>query len=158
QQGQRHEYTPRETPTVREPGLTNSDAKALILKYLLSRGEATGSDVANQVRLPFVIMDAMMRQMKFDQLLVYRGTATMNDYVYQLTDLGRERARRLAEHCSYYGAAPVPLKDYIEGVEAQSLTKQHPTVQDLERAFEDLLINKKMLGRLGPAINSGRGM
>lgn len=158
QDGVRDEFIPREPTNVREAGLTDSEVESLILKYLLAKGEATGRDVADQVRLPFVIMDAIMRQMKFDQLLVYRGTSTMNDFIYQLTDLGRERARRLAEHCSYYGAAPVPLKDYIDGVAAQSLTKQHPTVADLEHAFEDLLINKKMLGRLGPAINSGRGM
>ena len=151
-------FVPREPTTVREAGLTDSDVEALILKYLLSKGEATGRDVAEQVRLPFVILDALMRQMKFDQLLVYRGTSSLNDYVYQLTDLGRERARRLAEHCSYYGAAPVPLSEYIEGVSAQSLTRQHPTREDLERAFDDLLINKRMLTRLGPAINSGRGM
>jgi predicted ATPase with chaperone activity len=82
----------------------------------------------------------------------------MNDYEYQLTDTGRERARRYVEHCTYFGAAPVSLKDYVRSVEAQSLTKQHPTVEDLQRAFEDLLINKRMLTRLGPAINSGRGM
>lgn len=156
--GVRDDYIPREPTTVREAGLSDSDVEALILKCLLSKGEASGRDMADQVRLPFVIMDELMRQMKYDQLLVYRGTSTMNDYVYQLTDLGRERARRLVEHCSYYGAAPVPLKDYIQGVEAQSLTRQHPTCEDLTRAFEDLLINKKMLGRLGPAINSGRGM
>jgi predicted ATPase with chaperone activity len=157
-EGQRDDYVPREPTSVREAGLTDSDVEALILKYLLSKGEASGRDMADQVRLPFAIMDVLMRQMKYDQLLVYRGTSALNDYIYQLTDLGRERARRLAEHCSYYGAAPVPLKDYIEGVEAQSLTKQHPTVADLQRAFEDLLINKRMLTRLGPAINSGRGM
>jgi len=152
------DFVPREPTSVREAGLTDSEVESLILKYLLARGDATGRDVAEQVRLSYVILDEMMRQMKFDQLLVYRGTSAMNDYIYQLTDLGRERARRLVEHCSYYGAAPVPLKDYIEGVTAQSLTRQHPTREDLERAFEDLLINKKMLGRLGPAINSGRGM
>jgi predicted ATPase with chaperone activity len=43
-------------------------------------------------------------------------------------------------------------------VKAQSLTNQHPTAEDLHRAFEDLVLNKKMLDRLGPAINSGRGL
>jgi hypothetical protein len=151
-------FIPREPATVAAAGLTESEVESLILKYLLAKGDATGRDVADQVRLPFVILDELMRQMKFDQLLVYRGTSKMNDYIYQLTDLGRERARRLVEHCSYYGAAPVPLADYVEGVQAQSLTTQHPTREDLERAFEDLLINKRMLTRLGPAINSGRGM
>ena len=77
---------------------------------------------------------------------------------YQLTDMGRERARRYTEHCAYFGAAPVSLSDYIDSVGAQSLTNQHPTAEDLRRAFTDLLLNKRILDRLGPAINSGRGL
>jgi predicted ATPase with chaperone activity len=50
------------------------------------------------------------------------------------------------------------LKDYIASVAAQSLTTQHPKAADLENAFADLLISKTMLRRLGPAINSGRGL
>jgi hypothetical protein len=80
-----------------------------------------------------------------------------NDYVYQLTVSG-ERAKKFAEHCTYFGAAPVPLDAYIESVKHQTLADQHPTEEDLHRAFEDLLIDKKMLLRLGPAINSGRGL
>jgi len=91
-------------------------------------------------------------------LLVYRGSAPMNDYVYQLTDLGRERARRFMEHCTYYGAAPVSLTDYIISVKAQSLEKQHPSEADLKKAFEDVLVSDRLLSRLGPAINSGRGL
>ena len=34
----------------------------------------------------------------------------------------------------------------------------HPTVKDLKNAFSDLLVNQKMLRRLGPAVNSGRGL
>ena len=81
--------------------------------------------------------------MKKDQLVVHRGAAAMNDYQFQLTDLGRERARRHSEHCTYFGAAPVHLQDYIESVAAQSITKQHPTSDDLQRAFDDLLISRK---------------
>ncbi|MEX0712286.1 MAG: AAA family ATPase, partial [Pirellulales bacterium] len=121
-------------------------------------GNATGREVADQVRLPFKMIEEVLRQLKTDQLVVYRGTAAMNDYQYQLTDMGRERARRHAAHCSYFGAAPVSLADYIVSVQAQSLTKQHPSVAELEGAFADLLMSKRMLRRLGPAINSGRGL
>jgi predicted ATPase with chaperone activity len=82
----------------------------------------------------------------------------MNDYIYQLTDMGRESAKKLTEYCSYFGTAPVPLKSYIVSVGEQTLTKVHPAEADLERAFSDLLINKRMLRRLGPAVNSGRGL
>jgi predicted ATPase with chaperone activity len=82
----------------------------------------------------------------------------MNDYVYQLTDYGRERARRQSERCRYFGATPVTLEAYIRAVQAQSLVNQAPNEQDLRSAFEDLLINPRMLARLGPAISSGRGL
>ena len=75
-----------------------------------------------------------------------------------LTDKGRERARRHTQISTYFGAAPVSLSDYIASVKAQSLETQHPTFHDLKAAFSDLLINDRMLTRLGPAINSGRGM
>jgi predicted ATPase with chaperone activity len=124
----------------------------------LSRGDASGRDIADQIKLPFVLLEELLRQMKNDQWVVHRGAAAMNDYQYQLTDKGREKSRRLAEHCTYFGSAPVPLSDYIESVARQSLTKQHPTAEELSAAFADLLINPRMLGRLGPAINSGRGL
>ena len=34
----------------------------------------------------------------------------MGDFEYDLTDDGRKRAHWHAEHCTYCGAAPVPLE------------------------------------------------
>jgi predicted ATPase with chaperone activity len=62
------------------------------------------------------------------------------------------------DHCTYFGSAPVSLNDYIAGVKAQSLEGQHPSADDLKRAFSDILVSERMLRRLGPAINSGRGL
>ena len=151
-------FIPTEPMSIREAGLTDTEIESLILKYLLARGDMTGREIAEQIRMPFILLDQLMRQLKLDQLLIYRGAAPMNDYVYQLTDLGRERAKRYLDHCTYYGAAPVALAEYISAIEAQSLTRQHPTEEDLGNAFSDIIVNKKMLARLGPAINSGRGM
>jgi predicted ATPase with chaperone activity len=152
------DFIPQEPATIHDAGLTDSEVEALILKYLLSRGDATGRDVADQVRLPFVMIEPILRQLKYDQLLVYRGSAPMNDYVYQLTDVGRERARRFMDHCTYFGSAPVSLLEYILSVKSQSLERQRPSSDDLKRAFGDILISERMLRRLGPAINSGRGL
>jgi predicted ATPase with chaperone activity len=152
------EFMPIEPTSFREAGMTDSEVEALVLKYLLNRGDASGREIADQVRLPFKLIEELLRQMKSDQLIVYKGSAPMNDYLYTITDMGRERGRRYFEQCTYFGAAPVSLSDYIQSVKAQSIEKQHPTVDDLRRAFADLLLSQRMMNRLGPAINSGRGL
>ncbi len=152
------EFIPIEPDDWATAQIGTGDVEPLCLKYLLARGKASGVEVAAQVKLPFKLVEEILRQFKAEQLVVYRDSAPMNDYVYQLTDVGRERARRLAEYRAYFGSAPVSLAQYIASVGAQSLTRQHPTAADLHRAFADLLLDKRMLDRLGPAVNSGRGL
>ncbi len=82
----------------------------------------------------------------------------MGDYDFAITEFGRERARRYSEECTYFGSAPVTLPDYLQAMAAQSIAKQQATEEDLRRAFNDLVVSQRMLDRLGPAINSGRGM
>jgi hypothetical protein len=154
----RTEFVPLEPKTFREARVTDSEVESLILKSLLSRGESAGREVADQVKLPFAMIDELLRRLKMEQLLFYKSSTALNDYVYSLTEVGRERARRYGQHCTYFGAAPVSLEDYVASVRAQSIEQQHPTQRDLEKAFHDLLISPKMFARLGPAINSGRGM
>jgi hypothetical protein len=151
-------FLPIEPTSLDAAKITASEVEGLILKYLLVRGEASGHHLADQIRLPFLILDDLLLQMKHDQLVVHKAAAAMNDYIYQLTDIGRELGRLQSQHCSYFGSAPVDLSDYLVAIATQSLTNQSPTKEDLGHAFADLLINEKMFKRIGPAINSGRGM
>jgi hypothetical protein len=151
-------FTPIEPASFHDAQLSESEVEALVLKFLLARGDATGRDIADQVKLPFVLISASLREMKNALLVVHRGSAALNDFQYQLSDLGRERGRRYSQHCTYFGSAPVSLGEYINSVHAQSLTNQHPTVESLEHAFDGLLLSKHLLDRLGPAVNSGRGL
>lgn len=152
------DFLPFEPRSLESAGLRETEVQALAMKFLLARGDAAGRDVADQMKLPFVLVDDLLRRLKNEQLVVYRGSAQLNDYIYQLTDIGRERARRMAAQCTYFGAAPVSLQEYIQSVKAQGLERKPPTRVDLEKAFHDLLVSPKMLERLGPAINSGKGM
>jgi hypothetical protein len=151
-------WRPLEPQSLKAGGLSEGQVEHLVLKCLNACGDLSGRDLSEQHAVPFRLLGPVLQDMKLAQLVAFRGSAPMNDFVYQLTDLGRERAKKLTEHCSYFGAAPVPLSSYSASVGQQSLTKQHPTQRDLERAFADLLINKNMLKRLGPAVNSGRGL
>jgi hypothetical protein len=151
-------FTPHAPETLEQTGLSFEDVERLVMKYLFARGSASGRQVCAQIRLPFNIIDPVLKQLKQDQLLAFKGTATMGDYEYGITEPGRERARGYSVECSYFGPAPVCLHDYLEAMADQSITKQHASEEDLQEAFSDLIISQELLERLGPAINSGRGM
>lgn len=46
----------------------------------------------------------------------------------------------------------------MASVNAQTISNQHPGEVELNQAFSDLLIDEKMMAKLGPAVNSGKGM
>ena len=151
-------FRPKAPDTLEQSGLNREEIESLILKYLYTRGVASGRQVCLQIKLPYQIVEPIIRDLKFDHLLSLSGTAEAGDFEYSITDTGRDRARAMAAECSYCGAAPVPLKDYLVAMAAQSIAKQQVSVEHLHDAFADLIMNKKMLDTLGPAINSGRGM
>ena len=152
------EFAPAEPVTLASAGLSESEVEGLILKFLAARGDASGWVISDQVKLPYGLVNDCLTRLKDARLIGYRGSAGVNDFMYQITDHGRDTARRLALRCTYFGAAPVSLEDYVEAVVAQGLTDARPGPADLERAFADLLLDQSMFDQLGPAIASGKGM
>lgn len=149
---------PIEVASLQEAGLSETILEELVVRFLFSRGEATGRVIAEQVKLPFRLVEPLLLRLKTQQLIAYAGATAVNDYVHVMTDAGRDRARRYLQKTTYFGSAPVPLRDYVESVKLQSVEHQHPTREDLKAAFSDLLVAPQLMARLGPAINSGRGM
>jgi len=129
-----------------------------VFRFLLNMGECEGRRIANQVKLPFRLVEPLLSRLKMEQHVAYKNSTATNDYVYILSETGRTIARNHVSDCTYYGSCPVRLKDYIDSVKLQTIEGQYPKKNDLMRAFNDLLINPKMLHRLGPAVASGRGM
>lgn len=149
---------PLEPTTLEESGLNQQLIEELVMRFLFNRGEAAGRDIADQLKLPFRLVEPTLTKLKSQQLSCYLGATPFNDYIHSLTDAGRDRAKRHVQKTTYFGAAPVPLDSYIQSVRLQSVEHQHPTQEDLNKAFSDLLIAPDLLNRLGPAVNSGRGM
>ena len=96
-----NDFLPVEPESFRGAGLTETMVESLVLKFLLARGDSSGREIADQVKLPFILIDELLRSLKNDQMVTLRGSAAMNDFQYQLSDLGRERARR------YVRTAPI---------------------------------------------------
>ena len=149
---------PIEPQTLEQAGLNSQIIEEITMRYLLNRGESAGRAIADQLKVPFRLVEPTLNRLKAQQLSCYLGSTAFNDYIHALTDAGRDRARRHVQKTTYFGSAPIPLEDYIQSIKLQSVEHQHPTSEDLRRAFSDLLIAPTLLSRLGPAINSGRGM
>lgn len=153
-----HGFRPAVPKTIPESMLPEGEIEKLILKHLFRMRIASGRQLAEQLKLLFCCIDSFLRELKDGQLLSTRGTAAGGDFEYQLTDLGWERARRSIQECGYSGCAPVALSTYIESVGAQTMTEHSVTEEELEAALSGLVVNRDLVRRIGPAINSGRGM
>ena len=151
-------YHPTEPQSLEETGLSPVLIEALLLKYLLQVGSATGREIATRICIPFRILEDVLLALRSRQLLVHKGQSQVSDYYYALTDSGSERARAAAKACAYVGPAPVPLEDYVVSVEAQTIRAEAVRRRDLEEAFADVLVDPATLELLGPAINSGAGL
>lgn len=154
----RTSFEPVQPSSLAATGLTTEEIEKLVLKFLHARGSATGRQIAGQVRLPFGLIENLLKTLRHDMLVSLKGTAEAGDYEFAITESGRSRAANYARECAYFGSAPVCLRDYLDAMAAQSIAKAEVSEESLRQAFSDLIISPELLERLGPAINSGRGM
>ena len=152
--------TPAAPPaTLADTGLHPDTLAQLMLKTLIA-GEASGTSLADKLRLPYSVLDAMLQHARVEKLIEVRGTAGTGTagYRYALTDLGRERAGQFLDICRYVGPAPVPLSQYNAYVRACMAARPYIDRDRLATCFEDLIVSKAMYDMLGPAVNSGKSL
>ncbi|MGD9719861.1 MAG: AAA family ATPase [Pirellulales bacterium] len=151
-------FRPTEPHSLEEAGLPNSLVESLVCKYLSVVGVSTGRAIANQLCLPFGLLEGLFHDLRTRQIIVHTGSAPLSDYSYSLTEQGRSRAQAYLEACGYNGPAPVPLEEYVLSVEAQSIRAEAPKRSQLADAFADISVNTELFESLGPAVNSGAGL
>jgi hypothetical protein len=155
---------PQPTPvappaTIAETGLHPDSLAQLLLKTLLA-GEASGTGLAEKLRLPYSVLEALIQHARVEKLIEVRGATGVGTagYRYILTDLGRDRAGQFLDVCRYVGPAPVPLAQYNTYVRACMAARPYVDRNMLATGFENLVVNKAMFDQLGPAVNSGKSL
>jgi len=151
-------FVPAEPQSLEGLGLSEAELESLVLKLLLYRGTLSGRGIADQLQLPRQMVVSTMEGLRAELLISIKGSSGLEDYVFQLTEAGYDRGRRLAKQCTYTGVAPVPLEAYIRGIEQQSLQQSRLTQEKLEQTFRGLKLSSTFVNQLGQAINDGRGM
>jgi hypothetical protein len=158
------QHTAQPTPppppaTIAASGL-NPDVLAQLLLKTLIAGEANGSRLADQLKVPYSLLDALIQHARVEKLIEVRGTSGVGSagYRYMLTDLGRDRAQQYMDICRYVGAAPVPLAQYNAYVRACMAARQPVDRDTLATGFDHLIVSRSMFDQLGPAVNSGKSL
>ncbi len=150
---------PAPPTTIEETGLHPDTLAQLLLKTLVA-GEASGTGLAEKLRVPYSVLDALIQHARIEKLVEVRGTSGAGSagYRYMLTDLGRDRAGQFLDICRYVGPAPVPLAQYNAYVRAGMEARPYLDRTTLAAGFEHLVVNDEMLDLLGPAVNSGKAL
>jgi hypothetical protein len=152
--------TPPPPPTtVAETGLHPDTLAQLMLKTLVG-GEASGTGLAEAMRLPYSLLDTLIQHARVEKLVEVRGSSGAGSagYRYVLTDMGRNRAMQFLDVSQYVGPAPVPLKQYSAYVRACMAARPYIDRDCLAKGFDELVVNKAMFDQLGPAVNSGKSL
>ena len=145
--------------TAEETGLPLDQLAQLLLK-ILYLGEASGTEIAQRLHVPYSVLDDFVQHARVERLVEVRGTGGAGSaaYRYALTDLGRDRARQHLEVCQYVGPAPVPLAQYVAAVKSMAAGRGTVDRERLEAGCANLIVGPQMLDQLGPAINSGKSL
>ena len=103
----------------------------ILLRLTYNEGEVSATHAEEVVKLPYRIIDDLLAWMQQEHMLEVAkavGSLGRRGYVYNLTDLGRSRAKEAFERTQYVGPAPVPLEKYTKSVLAQA------TIEKLSRS------------------------
>jgi hypothetical protein len=145
--------------TIAETGLHPDTLAQLMLKTLIA-GESSGTQLADHMRLPYSVLDAMIQHARVEKLIEVRGASGAGNagYRYALTDLGRDRAMQFLDINRYVGPAPVPLSQYNAYVRASMAARPWIDKDRLGTGFSELVVSAEMYDKLGPAVNSGKSL
>ena len=141
--------------SLEDVGIRKSFLEELAIKILYLAGSSSLSQLAEQIRLPFTVTDELFRRLRKEQLCEVTGTDSVGFPYLAITSQGRSRAIELLSLNQYTGPAPVSLQGYVQQAQVQSVRHIEVHEPDIERAFANLVLDKKTLAQIGTAVNSG---
>jgi predicted ATPase with chaperone activity len=154
-------WRPPPVQNLEETGLTHGFLADMVCKIMYFRGQVTGYEIAEQVRLPFqTVMSPIMDFLKREQICEVRGSGGVGSggYQYLITSKGIARAREQLERTTYTGAAPVPWESYIAAIRAQGVGRLRVNQRMMRQSLSHLVLDERVFSKIGPAVNSGRSI
>ena len=150
-----------EPRSIEETGMSRGFLSDLALKTIYSVGELSGQDIAEQLRLPFSgVVEEALTFLKREQLVSITGSKGFDEraFRYSIASAGIERVREALNRSQYVGPAPVTLEAYQRVMRSQTIGDVVVSREQVQKALSHLVVNSKMLMKIGPAVNSGRSI
>jgi hypothetical protein len=141
-----------------ETGVAEGFLRDLALKHVALLADPTTNAVADQLRLPRTLTEALLQDLYREKLIEVRLQTTVGATRYAMLDHGWDRLSRLLSFCGYTGPAPVSLADYTHMMRLQSIPAELATMETVRIAFHDLVLPESLLQTLGCVINSRRSL
>ncbi len=153
-----NQFIPRSPSTWEDLGIDLPFLFDSIMRTIFTRGQLTGNEIANEIAVPFAVLNPVFQSMRKQMLIDIvgqRGASGDASFVYEIKPpKGTTGLQDALEKTNYVGPTPVPFADYVESVLAQTVKKLVVTRHSIRKAFEDLIINEASFNEIGPAINS----
>lgn len=151
-------HSPLHAPeSIADVGVRQAVLEDLALKTLYVSGPMSLVELVSHTRLSIGVVNQLLRRLRAEQLCEVTGM-TGNVPQIAMTAQGRTRALELLAQNQYTGAAPVSLKSYVQQVRQQTVCDLNVHMRDVQRAFSHLVLEPKILKKLGAALNSGKSI
>jgi predicted ATPase with chaperone activity len=154
-------FEPLMPKSVEDTGLTLGFLADLAVKIMYFEGYISGYEIAETMKLPYSgVVDEVLEFLKREQFCEVKGAGGLGEsgYQYVISIKGSEKAREVLDRGQYVGPAPVPLEDYTSAFRRQPLQDMAIHQRTMRQALSHLVLNQRVFGQLGPAVNSGRSV
>jgi MoxR-like ATPase len=139
---------------LQETGLSSDLILQIVTKTLHLGGELTGTELSDRLGVSFQIIEPALALLKSEHHCEIAGGSLLGgpSFRYRLTDTGRIRAALFLEHDHYIGALPVPIDQYTRYMAQFAGEELRLDRETISRAFAHLVLSRRVLDQLGPAI------
>ncbi len=153
---------PLQPESIAETGLTMGFLTDLVLKVIYFTGNITGQQLEETIKLPFLnIIDKVLEFLKLEEyvdIVGAEGGFSERSFQYVIANKGRNKVHEVLDRSQYAGPAPVPLDQYVAMVKRQTIGEMVIDQQTIRKAFSHIVVNERMLDKIGPAANSARSL
>jgi len=153
---------PLEPTSIAATGLGMGFLTDLALKVVYFHGNISAQQISEVTKLPFMgVLDKVLDFLKLEEyidIVGSDGSFSERAFQYVIMGKGRVKVEEVLARTQYAGPAPVPLAEYVAMVKRQAMGELVVDTRTVREAFTGLVVNDRMLDKIGPAANSARSL